>query len=65
MTARRRVAAELECTRGAGESDTPLPGYTHLQPAMPSSVRLWAEGFAAELRDDAAGPAGGVSSCRP
>ena len=33
----------------------PLPGYTHMQPAMPSSVRLWAEGFAAELRDDATG----------
>ncbi|MFZ9708412.1 MAG: argininosuccinate lyase [Steroidobacteraceae bacterium] len=32
-----------------------LPGYTHMQQAMPSSVALWAEGFAAELRDDAAG----------
>jgi len=32
-----------------------LPGYTHLQPAMPSSVELWAGGFAAELEDDAAG----------
>jgi argininosuccinate lyase len=30
-----------------------LPGYTHMQPAMPSSVALWAGGFAAELRDDA------------
>ena len=29
-----------------------LPGYTHMQPAMPSSVALWARGFAAELRDD-------------
>jgi len=37
------------------ESETPLPGYTHLQPAMPSSVPLWAGGFAAELRDDAEG----------
>jgi argininosuccinate lyase len=32
-----------------------LPGYTHMQQAMPSSVPLWAGGFAAELRDDAAG----------
>ncbi len=32
-----------------------LPGYTHMQQAMPSSVGLWAGGFAAELRDDAAG----------
>ena len=32
-----------------------LPGYTHMQPAMPSSVALWARGFAAELADDRAG----------
>jgi len=32
-----------------------LPGYTHMQQAMPSSVGLWADGFAAELRDDASG----------
>jgi argininosuccinate lyase len=37
------------------EGATPLPGYTHMQQAMPSSVALWAGGFAAELRDDAAG----------
>jgi argininosuccinate lyase len=48
------VAGELDAL-AAREGDTPLPGYTHLQPAMPSSVRLWAEGFAAELRDDAEG----------
>jgi argininosuccinate lyase len=35
------------------EGDTVLPGYTHMQQAMPSSVALWAGGFAAELRDDA------------
>jgi argininosuccinate lyase len=32
-----------------------LPGYTHMQQAMPSSVTLWAGAFAAELRDDAEG----------
>src|SRR5262249_55620227 len=37
------------------EGATVLPRYTHLQQAMPSSVALWAGGFAAELRDDAAG----------
>jgi argininosuccinate lyase len=37
------------------EGATPLPGYTHMQQAMPSTVALWAGGFAAELRDDAAG----------
>jgi argininosuccinate lyase len=36
----------------AREHATPLPGYTHMQQAMPSSVKLWAGGFAAEIRDD-------------
>ncbi len=34
------------------QGDVALPGYTHLQPAMPSSVALWAGGYAAEIRDD-------------
>src|SRR6185312_8681801 len=34
------------------EQSTALPGYTHMQQAMPSSVPLWAGGFAAEIRDD-------------
>jgi argininosuccinate lyase len=37
------------------EATTELPGYTHMQQAMPSSVPLWARGFAAEIRDDAEG----------
>jgi argininosuccinate lyase len=37
------------------QGEVALPGYTHMQPAMPSSVGLWARGFAAEVRDDAAG----------
>ncbi len=40
---------------GNREADTALPGYTHMQQAMPSSVKLWADGFASELRDDAIG----------
>jgi argininosuccinate lyase len=32
-----------------------LPGYTHMQPAMPSTVALWASGFAAEIADDREG----------
>jgi argininosuccinate lyase len=48
------VEAALE--RVAAEQGTiALPGYTHMQPAMPSSVALWARGFAAELGDDRAG----------
>jgi argininosuccinate lyase len=38
---------------GEREKNTVLPGYTHMQQAMPSSVVLWAGGFAAEIRDDA------------
>src|SRR5690606_38979534 len=36
----------------AEQGEVALPGYTHMQPAMPSSVALWAGGFAAELEDD-------------
>jgi argininosuccinate lyase len=49
-----QVVAALE-QLGAREGATVLPGYTHMQQAMPSSVALWAGGFAAEIRDDAAG----------
>ncbi len=47
------VVAALE--RVATEQGTiALPGYTHMQPAMPSSVAQWARGFGAELADDRA-----------
>jgi len=39
----------------ARQGTVELPGYTHMQQAMPSSVALWAGGYASELRDDAAG----------
>ncbi|MFQ5633855.1 MAG: argininosuccinate lyase [Gammaproteobacteria bacterium] len=48
------VAAALT-ELGEREADVALPGYTHMQQAMPSTVQLWANGFAAELRDDAEG----------
>jgi len=52
-----KVADELDgVSRRQGE--LPLTGYTHMQPAMPSSVALWAGGFAAEFRDDAVGLVG-------
>ena len=40
---------------GRRQGEIPLPGYTHMQQAMPSSVKLWADGYAAELADDAQG----------
>lgn len=30
----------------------PMPGYTHMQKAMPSSVNLWVENFKESLEDD-------------
>jgi argininosuccinate lyase len=48
------VAAALDAL-AEREAATQLPGYTHQQPAMPSSVPLWAGSFASELRDDADG----------
>jgi len=49
-----RVVEALELMADT-QGSTNLPGYTHMQPAMPSSVALWARGFAAELIDDRAG----------
>jgi argininosuccinate lyase len=51
------VEKVVEALDGLAErqGDIALPGYTHMQQAMPSSVKLWAGGFANELRDDAAG----------
>jgi argininosuccinate lyase len=46
------AAAALDGLK-ARDGALPLPGYTHMQQAMPSTVALWADGFAAELRDDA------------
>ncbi|HEX2494812.1 MAG TPA: lyase family protein, partial [Steroidobacter sp.] len=46
------VAGALDAL-AAREGAVALPGYTHMQQAMPSSVALWAGGYSAELRDDA------------
>jgi argininosuccinate lyase len=50
----RGVAAALDAL-AARDGAIALPGYTHMQQAMPSTVALWAGGFARELRDDAVG----------
>jgi argininosuccinate lyase len=61
LDAARDLAAAAEACAAsldnlaAREGNIALPGYTHMQQAMPSSVALWAQGFAAELRDDAQG----------
>jgi argininosuccinate lyase len=49
-----KVAEALDAL-AARDGSIELPGYTHMQQAMPSSVALWALGFASEIRDDAEG----------
>jgi len=49
------AVAEALDALAARDGAIPLPGYTHMQQAMPSTVALWAQGFAAEIRDDAEG----------
>jgi argininosuccinate lyase len=51
------ITAQIDCaTRlldlAARHEQTPMPGRTHMQTAMPSSVGLWAAAFAEELLDD-------------
>jgi argininosuccinate lyase len=55
LSAQTISVAEALDALAAREGSVTLPGYTHMQQAMPSSVALWAGGFAAELRDDATG----------
>ena len=61
LHAREHLSAlELEVVELAGEllrfagrhARLPMVGRTHLQPAMPSSVGLWAAGYAEALLDD-------------
>jgi len=49
------AVAEALDALGKRHEATELPGYTHMQHAMPSTVALWAQGFAAEIRDDSVG----------
>lgn len=34
------------------DGDTPMPGYTHMRKAMPSSVALWSEAFIESMEDN-------------
>ncbi|MEA3107579.1 MAG: argininosuccinate lyase [Gammaproteobacteria bacterium] len=49
------AVAEALDALAARQGEVVLPGYTHMQQAMPSTVALWALGFASEIRDDAEG----------
>ena len=45
--------AEVALQRADAERDVPLPGHTHLQQAMPSSLGLWWAGHAEAFVDNA------------
>ena len=47
----RKAISNLQNRQGSID----LPGYTHMQHAMPSSVALWCEGFDAEFKDSVDG----------
>jgi len=55
----RMLATALQAL-GNKQAEVALPGYTHMQHGMPSTVQLWAEGFAAELNDDGDGLAAAI-----
>ena len=55
LSAGADAVADALMAVAARQADVALPGYTHMQQAMPSSVDWWARGFAAEIRDDAEG----------
>jgi len=38
-------ASELFFARAEKDGDAPMPGYTHFQPAMPTSVGIWLQAF--------------------
>ncbi len=44
--------SEALCDLAERHPDVLMPGYTHLQRAMPSTVALWALGYAETLADD-------------
>ena len=46
-------AARVALDRAEAEADTPMPGYTHLQRAVPSSLGMWFGAWAEALLDDA------------
>jgi argininosuccinate lyase len=55
LAAAADAVADALLSIASRQGEVALPGYTHMQQAMPSSVDWWARGFAAEVRDDAEG----------
>ncbi|MDH4109945.1 MAG: argininosuccinate lyase [Gammaproteobacteria bacterium] len=51
VSGRTRMLCESLGRLAARQGGIALPGYTHMQQAMPSSVALWGGGFAASFED--------------
>jgi argininosuccinate lyase len=51
LAAAAKEGAEALLDLARREERTPMPGYTHLQRAVPSSIGLWASSFAEGLAD--------------
>lgn len=47
-----KLVSKLANSLKKAAKNIPMPGYTHMQKAMPSSVKLWAESFVESLEDD-------------
>jgi argininosuccinate lyase len=54
LTERCAALARVFLDRAAAEAATAMPGYTHLQRAVPSSAAMWLASFAEAFVDDAA-----------
>jgi argininosuccinate lyase len=54
VAASSAVIADAMLARAERDGSLPMPGYTHLQRAVPSSVGLWLGAFAEAFIDDAA-----------
>ncbi|MBI2430554.1 MAG: argininosuccinate lyase [Candidatus Levybacteria bacterium] len=54
ITIQKNIHTLIKTFKAFGKKygDIPMPGYTHMQKAMPSTVSLWAESFIESLQDD-------------
>ncbi len=52
LKVKKLVNALISSLNKLSKKDITMPGYTHMQKAMPSSVKLWAESFIESLEDD-------------
>lgn len=53
LVARCKDVASRALDRARAHRDEPMPGYTHMQRAVPSSLGMWFAGFAEAFIDDA------------